>query len=94
MTTDTSLEEPASLASQKLRPAKLILKKIKNDPTYEVEDFVVGYIDRVAGIIEKPVTDWEEKFEPEYLIAYFRRISDDVVVWDKLKKTDLLLGSS
>lgn len=42
-------------ASVKLRPVKDVMKKLRFDDRYLVEDYVVGFIERRAGIVEKKV---------------------------------------
>ena len=79
--------------SVKLRPAKEILKRLKHDPTYDQEDYVVGYIDRKAGILEKSVSTWES-YQQEDIIAYFRQVSENRIIWDRAKKIDRLSAAS
>ncbi|KAK9388694.1 hypothetical protein V1515DRAFT_597722 [Lipomyces mesembrius] len=78
--------------SVKLRPAKDVIKKLKYDPSYDPDDYVVGYIDRKAGILEKSISSWEN-FDQEDLIAHFRQVSEDRIVWDRSKKIDRLFAS-
>jgi len=40
----------------KLRPVKDVLRRLRYDGSYEVGDYVVGFIERRAGIVEKPVS--------------------------------------
>ena len=61
-------------------------------------DYVVGYLDRHAGIKEMPVTWWrseptEEEFIPQSRIRYFKRISDGECVWDREGRVDGVFGS-
>jgi hypothetical protein len=76
-------------SSVKLRSAKEVLKKLQNDPMINSDDYLVGYIDRKAGILEKSISVWRG-FDQEDLIAYFRQVSEDRVVWDRVKKIDYL----
>ncbi|KUJ07179.1 uncharacterized protein LY89DRAFT_743177 [Mollisia scopiformis] len=71
----------------KLRPAKDVLNRLKYDSRYNIKDYVVGYIDRKAGILEKPVEEWQE-YEEEELIAYFKHVPDEELVWDRARKVD------
>jgi uncharacterized protein (UPF0248 family) len=71
--------------SIKLRAAKDIIKKLMYDPTYDPENHVIGYIDRKAGILEQSISTWES-FHQEDLIAYFRELSEDRIVWDRAMK--------
>lgn len=74
-----------------LRPTKDVLNRLRFDPAYEVEDFVIGCIDRHAGIVEIPVADWKEQ-EIQDCIAYFKDVKKGEVVWDRVSKTDLLFA--
>lgn len=78
-------------SSRKLRPGKEILNRMKFDSSYDTSDYVVGYIDRKAGILEKSVDEWE-KFGQEELMAYIKNLKDGEIVWDKAKKIDLVFG--
>lgn len=75
------------------------MNRIRHDPELRVSDYVVGYKDRHVGIMEKAVEDWsfegveEEEFIPMHRIEYFRRISDDHIVWHREKRTDEIFGS-
>jgi hypothetical protein len=83
------LKQP-SKPSVQLRPAKQVLSGLRHDPKYDFEDYVIGYIDRNAGILEKPVSEWD-KFCPDDHVAYFKHVSSDDVVWDRLRKIDKLV---
>jgi uncharacterized protein (UPF0248 family) len=79
------------ISSGKLRPGREVLNRMKFDSQYNTEDFVVGYIDRKAGILEKSVEEWGD-FGQEELMAYIRNVKDDEIVWDKARKVDLVFG--
>ena len=74
----------------KLRPAKDVLRRLKYDASYTIEEYVVGYIDRQAGILEKPIDQWQP-YEEEDSIAYFRHVPKNEVVWDRVKKLYCML---
>lgn len=81
-----------------LRPALDILSRIRHDHSLQEEDFVVGYSDRHTEVKELPVTLWkadvtDEEFIPQHRILYFRRQIDDVKVWDRAERLDLIFGS-
>ncbi|MCJ1464911.1 hypothetical protein MMC07_003526 [Pseudocyphellaria aurata] len=83
-----------------LRPAKDILSRIRHDPALDDADFIVGYHDRHADVMELPVALWkgggdvtEEEFIPQHRILYFRRKADGVKVWDRKERLDLLFHS-
>ncbi|MCJ1432184.1 hypothetical protein MMC27_001540 [Xylographa pallens] len=84
---------------QPLRPALDILSRIRYDPTYDAEDYLIGYMDRHSGMKEMPVTWWkgddntEEDFIPQSRIKYYKRKSDGIVFWDRDRKLDLMFGS-
>lgn len=77
--------------STKLRPGKEILNRLKFDPGYAIANFVVGYIDREAGVLEKSVDEWVEHGD-EDLIAYIKNVENGDIVWDKARKIDLVSG--
>lgn len=84
-----------------LRPAKDILSRIRHDPALDEDDFIVGYHDRHADVMEIPVTSWtgggdftEEEWIPQHRILYFRRKGDNgEKVWDRKERVDSLFGS-
>lgn len=84
-----------SQPSRKLRPAMDILSRLKYDPALDLDDYVVGYIDRHSGIQEKAAGAWigestHEEWIPQGRIQYFKRVSDGTLVWDRTTKTDLV----
>ncbi|KAL8790311.1 MAG: hypothetical protein Q9213_000663 [Squamulea squamosa] len=91
----SSTQQPATPS---LRPAQDIMSRIRHDPTIQISNFVVGYEDRHCGIMWKSVEEWldvteEEDFIPMHRIRYFKRRSDDHVVWDREKRIDEIFGS-
>jgi uncharacterized protein (UPF0248 family) len=76
----------------KLRPPKDVLNRLKYDAGYKLDEYVVGYIDRQAGILEKPVEQWEE-YEEQELIAYFKHVPDDQIVWDRARNVDWVFNA-
>ncbi|MCJ1424641.1 hypothetical protein MMC29_002529 [Sticta canariensis] len=83
-----------------LRPAKDILSRIRHDPALDDADFIVGYHDRHADVMELPVSSWrgggdvtDEEFIPQHRILYFRRKEDGIKVWDRKERLDLLFNS-
>jgi uncharacterized protein (UPF0248 family) len=92
-TESTSIDRP--LPSRKLRPAMDVLSRLKHDPSFNLDDYVVGYTDRHAGIQEKAAGRWisestDEEWIPQGRIQYFRRISDGKKVWDRATKYDIV----
>jgi hypothetical protein len=78
-------------SSGKLRPGREVLNRMKFDSKYNTEDYVVGYIDRKAGILEKSVDEWGHLGQEE-LMAYIKNVKADEIVWDKARKIDLVFG--
>ena len=83
---------------RKLRPALDVINRIKWDPSLDSGDFLIGYEDRFKGIREMDVGKWKMEqtdleFIPLHRVAYFKRRSDGVVVWDRETKNDLLFGN-
>ena len=83
-----------------LRPANDILSRIRHDPALGVADFIVGYQDRHADVMELPVAEWkgggdttDEEFIPQHRILYFRRKGNEKRIWDRKERVDLLFGS-
>jgi uncharacterized protein (UPF0248 family) len=88
-----------SIPTPTLRPANDILSRIRHDPTLDASDYIIGYHDRIEGIMEMKVEDWkggdvtDEEFIPQHRILYFRRGSDGVRVWDRKRRLDGVFGS-
>jgi uncharacterized protein (UPF0248 family) len=87
--------ESSSLSARKLRPAMDVLSRLRHDTTFDLDDYVVGYTDRHAGIMEKAAGAWvsestHEEWIPQGRIQYFKRVSDEVRVWDRATKTDFV----
>ena len=86
-------------SSRPLRPALDVLHRIQHDPNMDSNDFIIGYLDRHIGLQEMPLEWWvskdatSEEFIPQSRIRYFKRKSDDNVVWDREERKDLVYGS-
>ncbi|KAK4181856.1 hypothetical protein QBC36DRAFT_625 [Triangularia setosa] len=83
----------------KFRTALDVMNRIRWDASMDSGDFVVGYEDRFLGAQEKELDDWkteqtDEEFIPQHRILYFRRKSDNKVVWDRKKRVDEVFGPS
>ncbi|PQE18670.1 DUF455 domain protein [Rutstroemia sp. NJR-2017a BVV2] len=84
-----------------LRPAKDILSRLRHDPQYDIERYVIGYIDRHSeGLKRKNAGDWardttDEDWIPEHRIVYFaeKGAPDGVYVWDREGRVDGIFGS-
>jgi uncharacterized protein (UPF0248 family) len=75
-----------------------VLKRLRWDPSLDIADFTVGYMERFEGIKEMPMTSWiletsHEDFVPQHRIKYFKRDSDGEIVWDREGRIDRIFGS-
>eukprot|EP00079_Xenopus_tropicalis_P016939 XP_004916340.1 PREDICTED: leukocyte receptor cluster member 9 [Xenopus tropicalis] len=85
-----------------MKTAADVISRIQWDPKLPKEDFLIGYLDRFLGIIEKPYSAfcWEDLASvghdvlaiPKHRIQYFKY--RDLVVWDKTSRTDNVFGST
>lgn len=83
-----------------LRPAKDILARIRHDPALDESEWLVGYHDRLEGVMEMDVSAWkgdfsDEEWIPQHRILYFRKKADDLErrMWDRESRLDRLFGS-
>ncbi|KAI9891086.1 MAG: hypothetical protein M1814_003285 [Vezdaea aestivalis] len=80
-------------SSQKQRPASDVLSRLRWDPAHDMEEYVIGYIDRFDGVQEMKASKWahdttEEEFIPQHRILYFKHVIDGVIVWDRKQQVD------
>lgn len=85
-----------------LKTAGDVRKRIQWDPELQEEHFIVGYLDRFSGVVEKPFTsftwehlslvDLDQLAVPQHRIQYYKY--KDVKVWDKNDRLDLVFGSA
>ncbi|KAF4627954.1 hypothetical protein G7Y89_g10196 [Cudoniella acicularis] len=84
---------------KRLRPASDILSRLKYDTSYNIDEFVIGYEDRVKiKVVEKSAADWEldttaEEWIPEHRVQYFKRYGsedgeDGQIMWQKSTRLD------
>ena len=96
-----SEEVDDKMKKESMRTAADVISRIRWDPALSAENFMIGYLDRFVGIIEKPfgAFSWEDLTTvapdilavPEHRIQYFKYL--DEVVWDKTKQLDNMFGS-
>uniref|UniRef100_A0A914XIY5 Uncharacterized protein n=1 Tax=Plectus sambesii TaxID=2011161 RepID=A0A914XIY5_9BILA len=99
--TEPTTAPDADEGSQGMKPAQAVISRVLWDESLPVDKFVVGYIDRFIGVIEKPFdafcwqsfaeVDPETSAIPRHRIQYFKL--GDLIVWDKTKRLDLIFGS-
>ena len=85
-----------------MKTATDVIHRILWDDALPTGDFIIGYLDRFIGVIEKPFTafSWEDIASvdlnvlavPKHRIQYFKY--RDIVVWDKNKRMDKVFCST
>ncbi|XP_069804227.1 uncharacterized protein [Dendropsophus ebraccatus] len=85
-----------------MKTAEDVISRIQWDSHLPKEHFIVGYLDRFLGTIEKPFSAfcWEDLSSvgvdvlaiPQHRIQYFKY--RDMVVWDKANRVDNIFGST
>ncbi|XP_064110984.1 uncharacterized protein LOC135218539 [Macrobrachium nipponense] len=85
-----------------MKTAGDVRKRIQWDSDLRKEHFVVGYLDRFVGVVEKPFTaftwehlatvDIDQLAIPQHRIQYFKYRG--VKVWDKNERLDNVFGST
>lgn len=95
---EKQVRQPKPPGAGKFRPAADVMNRLRWDEKMDTSDYLVGYEDRFVGIIEKELGEWkseqtDEEFIPQHRIAYFKRRSDGVVVWERAARVDLIFGS-
>lgn len=88
----------ATSGTAKLRSSADVYNRLMWDSSVSREDYMIGYEDRFKGVKEMPLGSWkreveDEAFIPFHRVVHFRRKSDNVYVWDRAKRIDLLFGS-
>jgi len=81
-----------------MRTSEEVYNRIKWDPYYNEEHFIIGYLDRFSGIQEIPMNQFEseitnENFIPWHRVQYFRRLGNNElgeIVWDRRNRSDLI----
>lgn len=78
-----------------------VILRIKWDVELSLKDFIVGYLDRFVGIMEKYFEDfsWDDFVLVDYFvdlvisryrIQYFKYLEE--IVWDKRERIDKVFG--
>ncbi|XP_029929147.1 leukocyte receptor cluster member 9 isoform X2 [Myripristis murdjan] len=88
----------------RMRTADDVISRILWDPSVEASEFVVGYVDRFLGVLERPFSEfnWDtnpcdcdysaELALPRHRIQYF--LYRGHRVWDRNSRTDRVFGST
>jgi uncharacterized protein (UPF0248 family) len=77
----------------KFKGADLIFQRLKWDTNVDTSQIVIGYMDRFLGVKEIPFGEFKGVHEdkdgvPLHRIRYFK--INEIVVWDREQRTDLL----
>jgi uncharacterized protein (UPF0248 family) len=86
----------------RFRTAAEVHNRLKYDDSWDIDEFVLGYIDRHnEKIVEKSAGDWvrettAEEFIPEHRIEYFKKVGSaaEEFVWHKSRKVDQIFKHS
>lgn len=99
---ETSSAEAARKEHPKgLRTARAVLNRLKHDPNFKIDEYVVGYEDRHTDKIqEKPAASWitetmDDLWIPEHRIVWFKRrpaTGGEVLAWDKAERIDRIFA--
>ncbi|KAM4600661.1 leukocyte receptor cluster member 9 isoform 2-T2 [Polymixia lowei] len=88
----------------RMRTADDVISRVLWDPSADASEFVVGYVDRFLGVLERPFSDfnWDadpcdcdytsELALPRHRIQYFTYRGHRI--WDRNSRTDRVFGST
>ncbi|KAL9600567.1 MAG: hypothetical protein Q9219_003113 [cf. Caloplaca sp. 3 TL-2023] len=85
--------------SKFLRPCQDIMNRLRHDAAFQVSDYMVGYLDRHTGVMEKALENWsfegveDEDFIPMHRVTYIRSVPNNRLVWDREMKIDEIFQS-
>lgn len=76
----------------RLRPIQEVYNRLLWDEAFDPEEFVIGYRDREAGVVEIELVDFEPGGEiPWHRVVYLRRGWERI--WDREARLDRVFGS-
>ncbi|EXJ53661.1 poly(A) polymerase [Cladophialophora psammophila CBS 110553] len=92
---------PSEVPVPKMRSAQDVLNRLQWDASLDMSQYLIGYLERFAGIKEIPASQWisettEEEWIPQHRIKYFKRLcqnGDDEIVWHREKRIDKIFSS-
>lgn len=99
--------DATGLPKTRFTPFKEILHRLRWDPELNIEDYVVGYLERFEGLKETPANSWiadfsEEEWIPMHRVRYVKRITMMGtatntgpalgIVWDRDGRLDYISG--
>ena len=91
-------EEVHLSGTGRFRTAADVINRLRWDPSMDISDWVIGYLDRFTGPMERSLEAWkteqtDEEFIPQHRVLYFKKKSDGVIMWDRKKRIDKIYGS-
>uniref|UniRef100_H3BYS7 C3H1-type domain-containing protein n=1 Tax=Tetraodon nigroviridis TaxID=99883 RepID=H3BYS7_TETNG len=101
---EATVSNPDGNKKPRMRTADDVISRILWDPVVDSSEFVVGYVDRFLGVLERPFDDftWDtnpcdcdysaELALPRHRIQYFTYRGHRV--WDRHTRTDRVFGST
>jgi uncharacterized protein (UPF0248 family) len=95
--TSSQTEDSTPSKAPRMKTSEEVYNRIKWNPDYDPDDFVIGYEDRFVGIQEAKLSTFDrdvtsETFIPWHRVMYFKR--QDEVVWDRRIRMDKVFGST
>lgn len=109
LSAQSSSEDGAPSKKERFRPFSDILHRLQWDDQLNIDDYIVGYLERFEGIKEMPAASWvrdfsEEEWIPMHRVRYVKRVrqsntGDETqgpalgVVWDRGQRIDKIFGS-
>lgn len=95
--TDPSQSAETPTSQNRLRSAADVMNRIKWDKKYNLDQFIVGYLDRFEGLQEVPFSVFDNRdvskdsFIPFHRVQYFKQ--NDEIMWSKVDKIDKIFGN-
>ncbi|KAH8889755.1 hypothetical protein GQ53DRAFT_191197 [Thozetella sp. PMI_491] len=83
---------------KKFRTAADVMNRLRWDPELDSSDYIVGYLDRFVGPMERALDTWkleqtDEEFIPQHRILSFKQRSTGKIVWERRTRKDEIFGS-
>ncbi|KAJ9664698.1 hypothetical protein H2198_000044 [Neophaeococcomyces mojaviensis] len=105
----TTPDAEGARKKDRFRPFSDILHRLRWDPKLDINDYIVGYLERFEGVKEIPASSWirdfsEEEWIPMHRVRYVKRVrkagkeGEDEgpelgTVWDRDGRIDRIFGS-
>lgn len=97
----SSVATVGTVKGPRFRSAQDVLDRLQWDPTINIGDYIVGYLERFEGILEMPASSWvgestDEDFIPQHRIRYVKKQlanGTKETIWNRDERVDKLFGS-